>query len=128
MLQKFISEELQHADICIKSAKINLTHGIIDACVNRMYYAAFHAARAPVLSKDMVAKSHKGVYTMLSKEFVATGILSREEGKMYFSLMDMRATADYGYFATLTQEEVDIYLPQVEAFVAKAKSLLDADA
>ena len=128
MLQKSISEELLHADICIKSAKLNLEHDIIDACVNRMYYAVFHAARALVLSKDIVPKSHKGVYTMLSKEFVATGTVSKEMGKMYFSLMDMRATADYGYFASLTEEEVLTYLPQVEAFVARAKALLDADA
>ena len=128
MIQKSVAEEMQHAETCLRSAKVNLENDIPDAAFNRLYYAAFHATRALLVARDVVTKSHKGVYTMLNQRLVKEGPLAATDSQLYGQLMSLRATADYGSFSTLTGDEARAYLTQVEAFVARAKSLLDADA
>ncbi len=124
MQTKSINNEFRHADSCLEAARVTLEAGIVDACFNRLYYTVFHAARALILSKDLETKSHEGVYTFLSKEFIKPGIISKSENEMYQALIDMRATADYGYFTDLSIADANVFLPQAEAFLAKAKSLL----
>ncbi len=124
MLQKSITEELAHADVCLRSARVTLDASLVDAAFNRLYYAVFHATRALLASKEIVTISHKGVYAMLTQELNKPGLLDRSAAKLFSELMGLRATADYGYFTDLTMEQAELYLPQAEAFVEKVKELL----
>ena len=128
MIQESVTEEMHHAETCLRSAKVNLDNDLPDAAFDRLYYAAFHATRALLVARDIVTKSHKGVYSMLNQRLVKEGPLATTDSQLYGQLMSLRATADCGSFTALTGDEARAYLPQVEAFVAHAEALLDADA
>ncbi len=63
--------------------------------VNRLYYSIFHMCSAVLLSKGFMAKTHSGVIQIMMREFVKTGILSKEDGVLISTLFNMRNTGDY---------------------------------
>lgn len=63
--------------------------------VNRLYYSIFHMCSAILLSKGFMAKTHSGVIQIMMREFVKTGILSKEDGVLISTLFNMRNTGDY---------------------------------
>lgn len=124
MLNKSTPEEIEHAEVCLAAAKVNMAEGFLDVVFNRMYYAVFHAARALVVERGQDVKSHKGLHTTFSLLFFKTGVFPKEEARLYKELMDLRATADYGHFTDLSAEEAEAYLPRVEAFLDRVKAQL----
>lgn len=121
MKDKTVQEELTHADRCLGAAKLNIEGGYEDAAFNRLYYTAFHAARALAVSKGHQPKTHK---TVFGSEWVVPEVFNKEDSTMYRKLMDFRATADYGYFADLTLDEARTFVPEVETFLERVKGVL----
>ncbi len=71
--------------------------------VHSLYYACFHATRSLLLTKDLVTKTHRGVFTLLSQHFVATGLFKEEKASIFKHLMDSRMDSDYD--TSLMEEE-----------------------
>lgn len=63
---------------------------------------------------------------MIGQHYVRTGILSDEDGTLLARLQNMRKTGDYDDFLDWTKEDVDPYIPKVEAFIGKIKSIIYA--
>ena len=93
-------------------------------CINRIYYATFYAARALVVSKGLKAKTHAGVRTLFSDEFVRTGAFPRELAKFYSDLFDERIETDYAFAYEAEISAVPDWLYQARAFVKAAAALL----
>ena len=53
---------------------------------NRMYYAAYYAISALLISNGISAKTHEGIIRMFNQMFVATGKIDRELGRHYNGL------------------------------------------
>ena len=81
--ESLIKYRLERAFETLKEAEYNAKGGYYNTAVNRLYYAAFYAANALLISKEMVCESHKGVKIMLSLHFIKNGILSEEHGKTF---------------------------------------------
>lgn len=47
--------------------------GFYTTVTNRLYYSCFHATTALLLTKNITAKTHKGVANMLHHQFVNNG-------------------------------------------------------
>lgn len=96
--EQFVSEELSKAREALQDAKLLLDRGGSDeGVVNRLYYAAFHAAQAALYSQDIDPTSHGGVRNQFGSELVLNGHASREQGRLLTTLADLRQQADYGY-------------------------------
>lgn len=72
---------MQKARQALDDAELLLNHDRVEAAVNRIYYAAFDAAKAALLMKGETPSSHSGVKTRFSYHFVRTETLSREVGR-----------------------------------------------
>lgn len=88
-----------------------------NAAISRMYYACFHAASALLIHFGIEARTHTGVRQMLGREFVLTGILSRDLNKFYTDLFSKRQNSDYEDFINYTAEEIDELYPLATAFI-----------
>lgn len=79
--------------------------------MQRMYYACFYMASALLLSAGFKAQTHAGVMGQLGMNYVAKGLLTKEEGRLYSRLLQNRITGDYNDFFDF--EEGDV-LPLIE--------------
>ncbi|MFI5142183.1 MAG: HEPN domain-containing protein [Bacteroidia bacterium] len=66
-----------------------------NAAVNRLYYACFYAVNALLIKKQIQARKHSGIIQMFNLHFIHTGLLSKEYGKFYTTLFDMRQSGDH---------------------------------
>ena len=74
---------------------------------NRSYYAAFHAVSALFLLDGHSFKKHKGVSSAVHSELVKSGRWTKELGKAYTDLFDLRLTGDYGIIFGVSREEAE---------------------
>ena len=92
--------------------------------LNRLYYAAFYAARALLATKTLDSSRHSGVIALFQEHFVKTGLISADVARALPRAFEKRQTSDYGDFSEPTSAEVLSLRDQIRAFVASCERLL----
>lgn len=122
-MDEHTDDEIEAARNALSDARILLDGGGTDgAVVNRLYYAAFHAAQAALYAVDEAPSSHAGVLSMFGEELVLAGEATREHGRLLNELYQYRERADYGY-GTLDVDVSDL-LDRTEQFVEDLSTLV----
>jgi len=78
-------ETLKEADLLIQNEFWN-------ASINRIYYACYYAVSALLLKSNINSSSHKGIRQLFGLHFIQTGLISKEDGRMFSDLFDRRQT------------------------------------
>ena len=122
--RKNIAVEIERGDEALEEAELLLAATKLPGAISRAYYAAFHYARALLLTLGEEARSHGGLHRLLMRDLVRTGELDPEMGAILSQLQNFRLEADYGaefvFTAAKTQEEVD----NARRFISTARSWL----
>lgn len=89
------------------------------------YYSMFHAAKALVLNKGYMEKSHYCLGAALRELYEAKGQLGTEQVDSFEDVMHAREEADYGhrYSETIAAEALEI----ANGFLTATKILLKSD-
>lgn len=123
MSEPYADEELEKASSAMDDARKMVEAGVSDeAVVNRLYYACFHATNAALYDWGFGPSTHKGTITLLGRELVIDGPISRERGQFLNRLRDYREQADYGHEPV--SADVDQLLAESEDFVERMAELL----
>ena len=121
-----VQRELTQARQALRDARTGRDAGVSDAAVvNRLYYAAFHAAKAALYDRGHDPASHGGVLSLVGSELVVPGEVSRERGRFLNHLSELRQQADYGYEA-ITDDVAEL-VTRTEQFVTEMESLCQND-
>jgi uncharacterized protein len=124
--RKNIAAELRRGDECLESARILHDAGKHADAVSRAYYAAFHFARALLLTLAEEPRTHGGVERLLQRDFVRSGALAPETAKVFSRLQKYRQDADYTAEFVFTREGSAEEIAAAELFVAAARTILTA--
>lgn len=119
-----IEYRLQRAAEVLVEAKdvYALNHYIL--AVNRLYYALFYAVSALLIKDGHSAVTHAGIRSLMGKNYVLTGVLSRSEGKLFSDLFNMRHTGDYGDSFDIGKNDVEEYLQPTVDLVNKLRVMI----
>lgn len=71
------------------------------------------------------SKSHNGTFNIFSRRYVATGIMTREEGGLYRHLFSMRQTGDYDDLFDWMEDDVRPLIPKVADLIDKIHRLIE---
>jgi uncharacterized protein (UPF0332 family) len=110
-------ETLKEADLLIQNEFWN-------ASINRIYYACYYAVSALLLKSNIDSNSHKGIRQMFGFHFIQTGLVSKEDGRLFSDLFDRRQTGDDD-FVFYEEETVKIFFHEAEGFILRFISLID---
>jgi len=110
-------ETLKEADLLIQNEFWN-------AAINRIYYACYYAVSALLLKSNIDSNSHKGIRQMVGFHFIQTGLVSKEDGRLFSDLFDRRQTGDDD-FVFYEEETVKIFFHEAEGFILRIISLID---
>lgn len=119
-----IAYRIQKAHDSLKEAKAVANLGFWNLAGNRLYYAAFHMASALLLDKGLVAKTHSGVIHLVGAKFITSGLLSKEDGRLFSRLYELRQSGDYDDMYDATEEDIASFFPRTEQFVRQLESLI----
>ncbi len=92
--------------------------------VNRFYYAAFHAARALLVTKGLDSSKHSGVIALFQQHFVKTGTVRADIAKALPRSFERRQDSDYEDFIAPTAEEVASIRDTVAEFIRECERVL----
>ena len=96
---------IQEAKDSLKVAEHCLKEGLYKDSINRSYYTAFYAIKAVLALGTIDFKRHKDVVAYFNKEYVATGIFSRELGRKLGMIKQLREKSDYDDFYIASKEQ-----------------------
>ena len=120
-----IVQKKRKAQTALNEALGNVAMQYWDTAANRLYYALFHIAEALLAKAGLNVNTHAGVIHLLAEHFVKTGIFSREEGRLYAKVFNLRQSCDYGEWDFVAREDVEACVEPVKAFVDKVNALLE---
>lgn len=99
-----------------------------DEAIINFYYAMFYVARALLLKKGIVTKTHSGTINMIQIHYVDTGELDKEFHTILANTQYIREQADYGSsFDSYDKEDALKRKNCSEKFIDVAKRILNID-
>ena len=102
------------------SARILHQKGRLKDSVSRSYYTIFSLA-----TKSADSAKHSGVIALLNQNFVKTGVLPKEYGKLLAKAKNIREEGDYGDFVVVSKDESKTPLEQADDFIVAVEKILE---
>lgn len=115
---------MERAEAACKEGDLLADQAAFRGAVNRYYYAAFHAARALLATRNADSSRHAGVIALFQQHFVKTGEFSSEVARALPRSFEKRLSSDYSDFVEITQDEVLRIKSDVHSFVTACREYL----
>ena len=119
-----VQYRIDRASETLKEAQVLAREGYYNAAANRLYYACFYSTLALLIANNINTSSHAGAKTMLGLHFVAKGLLSKEYGKIFSRLFEIRHSGDYDDFVYCDKVLIDEYMPKAQDFLNAIEDLI----
>lgn len=102
-----------------------LENDSLRGATNRLYYAAFYAARAVLAVKELDSSKHSGVISLFNKHFVKTGLILPAKAKTLKKAFEKRQDIDYADFTEISRSEVESLKTEILTFIDECASALE---
>jgi len=111
----------------LTSARLEYSQGHLSFSINRLYYAVFYALSSILSLRGLSYGKHAAVRASFHRDFVKTGIVPEEMGKLFDRLFYDRQKGDYVALTAFDSNIVKEEIEQVEAFIAIFEGILDKE-
>ena len=105
--EELVKYRLKKANDTLLEIDILLQNELWNTAVNRLYYACYYAVSALLLNDSITAQTHSGVRQMFGMHYIKTGRITKDLGKFYSDIFDMRQTGDYEDFIDFSKDDVN---------------------
>lgn len=92
--------------------------------INRIYYAVFYSLLALGIKFDFKTSKHPQLHGWFNKNFIATGIIEREFGRILRDIYQNRLSADYEVYVNFPEEDLEQLLSEMKAFIQRIDNYL----
>lgn len=108
----------------IKAARLMVNEKMLTFAMNRIYYAMFYAVQAALGKKAVSFSKHSQVKGYFNREFIKSGTLPIDMGRLYNKAFEYRQKFDYVDFAVPEEDMVLEYIEKAEQFVISINNYL----
>ena len=123
-VKALVQYRLEQANESIAAASLLFQQGILRRSVNSAYYAMFYAVMALLSIEKKETSRHGGVIGLFDREFVKTGIFSKDFSRWLHRAFDLRQRCDYEAQFKISVEDTQATLEAAEKFLAEVKSVI----
>ena len=113
-----IEHRLEKSEDALRAAQYMLEQGLLIFSMNRIYYSMYYAVQALLALKGKSFSKHGQVKGYFNREFVKSGRLPKEMGRLYNKAFEYRQKFDYVDF--IVPEE-----PMIEEYIKKANDFCE---
>jgi len=122
--EDLINYRITRAKDTLEDAQILADREKWNSAINRLYYAAYYAVIALLLSADLKPTTHNGAKSNFSEHFVKTGKIDKEFGKIFSQLFTWRQKGDYDDLFDFPREKVIPYFEPVKNLSSVVEQLI----
>ena len=97
---------MERSEEALEDARILADAGRWNACVNRLFYSCFYAVSALLVRHGLSLSKHTGARSLFNKNFVKTGIVTKDLAQVYNDLFERRQEGDYVDFVHFDESRV----------------------
>lgn len=108
----------------LEDSHIMFDKGRYKNCLNRAYYAIFHAIRAVNALDGYDSSKHSGVIAFFNQNYVKNDIFPKELSRIIRAASENREHADYLDFFVASKEEAQKQMERAELFVSRINAFL----
>lgn len=119
-----ISYRLQKSKNTLTEAEGIATLGFWNAVANRLYYACYYITSALLIKNNFEAQTHSGIIHLFGQHFIKEGIITKESGKLYSRLFELRQTGDYDDLFNLTEDDVKPLIVKTKNYIDEISGLI----
>lgn len=120
-----IKYRLSRAKETFEAAQILAENDKWNSTINRLYYAAYYAISALLLSKDLSPTTHNGVKQNFSEYFIKEELIPKKFGKIFSQLFTWRQKGDYDDLFDFDKEKVLPYFDPVEKLIELTEEMIE---
>lgn len=110
-LRAVVEARLEKAARAYGEAKGVAAMGYWETAANRLYYAAFNAVSALLIANGNSPHTHSGIMHLFGLQFIKTGLVSADMGRIYHVLFSLRQAGDYDDAYAVSESDVS---PNIE--------------
>lgn len=119
-----------HQTILVAQEKLRAAEELFKACcyndsISRSYYAAFHMVSLLLFLDGKTFSRHNQVIGNFNKDYIATGLLTKELSKILGNLFDERQSADYDVFVSAEKDEAKQGLKDATFFLEEIRRFIE---
>lgn len=115
--EELVKHRLSRAKECADDAKFALDNDRLNNAENRIYYAIFYSVSALALKHDYSTSKHNQLIGWFNRNFIKTGKIEKEFGRIYKRQFENRLESDYDDFVEFTLEQVKEDFENMKKFV-----------
>ena len=108
----------------LKLAKLEFKENFIRGAITKSYYVFLDMARADLLSKGIITKTHGSTVAKFAEEYIKSGQIAKEYGRWFNRALRARQEADYEVLKTFTADEAKDIMEQAEKFLKETQRLM----
>lgn len=112
-------ETINVVDLLIKNNKLS-------PAVNRIYYGMFYSLLALALQFNFETSKHQQLIGWFNKEFIRTGLIEKEFGRILRDAYENRTSGDYDSFVIFDQAEVLLLYSDMKSFIEQIEAFIIA--
>lgn len=122
--EAIVSFRVQKGKDTLEEAKGIATLDYWNAVANRLYYACYYVTSALLIKNKYASQTHRGVIHLLGLHFIKEGLVTKNAGKFYSKLYELRQTGDYDDLFSLTEEDVKPMIALAESYIDELTFLM----
>lgn len=119
--RKEIEALLKMSEENLRDARSLFSSESYRSAISRAYYVFFDIAKAALLTKGIIPKSHGGAIAKFGEVFVKSNLIKGDYGRAFNRALELRMEADYEALRAFTQEEAEEVIQDAERFFGEVK-------
>lgn len=112
-----IKYRLEQARDTIDVVELLIKNDKLSTAINRIYYGMFYSLLALALQFNFETSKHQQLIGWFNKEFVRTGLIEKEFGRILRDAFENRTSGDYDSFVIFDQSEVLLLFSEMKSFI-----------
>lgn len=120
-----VEKELERARETFEEIEVLRQAGKWNGAANRVYYSVFHAVNALLINDGIQTVRHKSSHALFSQNYIKTGKLPLQFGKLYNNLQTLREKSDYNCFYDVDEQDINEGTELARRFIEEIGKLID---
>jgi uncharacterized protein (UPF0332 family) len=120
-----VNYQLEKAKETFAEISILIENKLWRNAANRLYYACFYAANALLVKDGHQTRTHNGVKTLLSLNYIKENKIDKGLSKTYENLFRMRLKGDYEDWVIIEEQDVVSLFELAKQFISTIENLIN---
>ena len=120
-----VDHRLQKAEDALRAAQYMYEQSMLIFAMNRIYYSMYYAVQALLAIKGKSFSKHGQVKGYFNREYVKSGRLPKELGRLYNKAFEYRQKFDYVDFVAPEETMVAEYITKAEDFCNRIRKFIE---